>query len=298
MGTIFLFGAGASHGSDTHNTPPLGADLFEALRQFNPLGWGTITGDLAAAFRSDFETAFPSVAPHALAPLQRAMAAYFFEFRPCTSSLYFELARRIAGAKGWSGAACTLNYDLLLELSLLGASVLPVIGKPTSGSPRLELCLPHGCCHLFCNAAQADASGVSFHGHCVKTDGPVTRIVDPRQHRTRIEKDAFPPVMSYFEPKKDTTTGSSFIDEHRLRWHELAMSATTIVVVGVRVRPHDDHVWEPIASSAARVVYCAGSSGASEYRNWAATTRARRRDRVLAGSFREEFSAICTAAGL
>ena len=298
MGTIFLFGAGASHGSDTQNTPPLGADLFEALRQFNPPGWGTITGDLAAAFRRNFEAALPSVAPQALAPLQRAMAAYFFEFRPWTSGLYFELARRIAGAKGWLGAACTLNYDRLLELSLLAAGVQPFIGKPSVGSPSLELCLPHGCCHIFCEAAKASPTGVSFAAFNVQLNGPVTVIDDPKKHRTRIEQDAFPPVMSYFEPNKRTTAGASFIDQQRLRWRELAINATTIVVVGVRVRPHDTHVWEPIAGSAAGVVYCAGSSGASEYRSWAATTRARRRDRVLAGSFRAEFSAICAAAGL
>ena len=92
--TVFLFGAGASYGSDTQGTPPLGADLFEELRRFNPDAWGSISGDLAERFRSDFEEGMKSVPSRALAPLQRAMAAYFFDFKPRTSSLYVELVRR------------------------------------------------------------------------------------------------------------------------------------------------------------------------------------------------------------
>ena len=99
-GTVFLFGAGASYGSNIQGTPPLGAGLFEELRRFNPDAWGSISGDLATRFRSDFEEGMKSVAPHALASLQRAMAAYFFDFVPRASSLYVELARRIVRSSG------------------------------------------------------------------------------------------------------------------------------------------------------------------------------------------------------
>jgi len=215
--TVLLLGAGASYGSDAGNTPPLGAELFDELQRFNPEAWGTITGDLADHFRRDFEEAMKTVAPHNIAPLQRAMAAYFFEFMPLRMNLYFELAHRIARTEGWSGAACTLNYERLLELSLLGAGVQPYCGEPTPGRPGLELCLPHGCCHIFCEAAKGDAGAVSFNAFAVQTDGPVIVVQDPRQHRARIVQDAFPPVMSYFEPKKRTTAGHSFIERQRAR---------------------------------------------------------------------------------
>ncbi len=298
MGVVFLFGAGASYGSDTQSTPPLGGGLFDELRRFNTDAWGTITGNLADEFRRDFEEAMKTVAPYALAPLQRAMAAYFFEFTPRNSSLYFELARRIAGARDWSGAACTLNYERLLELSLIAAGVHPFVGQPPAVLPNMELCLPHGCCHIFCDAVRGTAHGVSFNGFGVQTNGPVTVIGNPLQHRDRVLHDAFPPVMSYFEPSKRTTAGRSFIDRQRARWRELATNATTLVIVGVRIRPHDNHVWAPIASAAARIVYCGGSSGASEYRAWAAIARAGRADRILGGYFRDEFPEICAEAGL
>jgi hypothetical protein len=170
------------------------------------------------------------------------------------------------------------------------------VGDAPNKGPAVELCLPHGCCHIFCDAVQGIASGVSFDGFNIQTDGPVSVIGDPREHRARVLQDAFPPVMSYFEPRKRTTAGHSFIEGQRQRWRSLAEQATTLIVVGVRVRPHDDHIWAPIASTSARVVYCGGSSGAAEYRAWATSARAHSKDNVLSGYFRDEFDAICAEA--
>ncbi len=55
MTTVILFGAGASYGSERIGMPPLGANLFEALRRFNPSGWGSIGEPFATKFREDFE---------------------------------------------------------------------------------------------------------------------------------------------------------------------------------------------------------------------------------------------------
>lgn len=298
MGTVFLFGAGASYGSDSQNTPPLGDRLFDELRRFNPGGWGAITGSLADQFQRDFEEAIKFIKPQALAPLQRAMAAYFFEFMPSNSSLYFKLAHQIARTKGWTGAVCTLNYERLLEISFKNAGLQLLTAQPAAGKAGVEICFPHGCCHFFCNSVKGSAGEVSFNGFRVQTDGPVIEIHDPNQHQLRIRQDAFPPVMSYFEPRKRTTAGCSFIQKQRGRWRELALGATTIVIVGLRVRPHDEHVWTTIAATSARIVYCGGRSGASEYRSWAATARSGRVDRILDGYFQDEFDSICGESGI
>src|SRR5437867_895964 len=195
MGDLFLFGAGASFGSDTSGTPPLGLRLFDELRKFNPDGWGRVAGDLAAAFRNDFEEGMKQVDPAALAPLQRAMAAYFFAFQPRLSNLYVRLAERIA-ARDWGGSVCSLNYDRLLEIALGARNLRPVIGQTTDPGRTLELCLPHGCCHIFCDAVRGAAGGIVFDALAIKTDGPVGVISDPAQHRLRLVTDAFPPVMS------------------------------------------------------------------------------------------------------
>ena len=66
---------------------------------------------------------------HGIAPLQRAMAAYFFQFVPRVQNFYVELARRVK-AQSWRGAWATLNYERLAELALGSQGVQPVVGGP------------------------------------------------------------------------------------------------------------------------------------------------------------------------
>jgi hypothetical protein len=80
-GTAFLFGAGASYGSDIQGVPPLGAGLFDELRRFNPDAWGLISGDLATLFRSDFEEGIKSIAPTCAGPPSARHGSIFFRIR-------------------------------------------------------------------------------------------------------------------------------------------------------------------------------------------------------------------------
>lgn len=298
MSVVFLFGAGASYGSDSVGRPPLGTGLFDALALFNPPGWGAIGGDLAAHFRRDFEAAFATVQPHAYGPLLRAMGGYFFQFTARPTNLYFHLAQRIANAHAWSTALCSLNYERLLEQSISAARIRPTVGNPSNQVAQLELCLPHGCCHLFCDSVKAVSGMVSFAGAQVQTNGPITVVSDPVQHRARITQDAMPPVMSYFEPSKRTTSGASFIEAQRARWAALAQSASTVVIVGVKVREHDRHIWDPVATTPATVVYSAGPTAALEFDDWARRRRVGMPSVALRGYFADEFDALRGHAGL
>ncbi len=297
MSPVFLFGAGASYGSDTSSTPPLGADLFKALVRFNPDGWGALSSSLQSSFNEDFELAMRSLQPHTIPPLQRAMAAFFFQFAPTPTNLYFNIAKRVK-EKNWGGAFCTLNYERLLEQSLLAAGVQPFVGAQPSTPHAVELCLPHGCCHLFCDSVVGNAGAVSFDAFNVCTDGPVSVITDAQNHRRRISNDAFPPVMSYFEPEKRTTAGASFISGQRARWEKLAITSSKIIIVGVRVREHDNHIWGPIAASMAPVVYCGGASDMEEFRNWSLARRAGSRSLYFDTYFRGSFERLCEEASL
>src|SRR5664280_2365479 len=226
----------------------MGVALFEALRGFNSPGWGALSASTADLFREDFERGMTWLArenPHAMPVLQRAMAAFFFNFVPTASNLYEELTRRIH-ARNWGGVIGTLNYERLLEISLLHRGVQPVVGQVAAGG-QVESCLPHGCCHIFCDGTRASSSGVSFSGVGVTFDGPVTVISNPADFQMRISSDAVPPVMSYFEPQKTTNAGASFIRGQRERWTKLAAEADVLAIVGVRCRPYDMHIWAPIA---------------------------------------------------
>ena len=297
MSPVFLFGAGASFGSDTKSTPPLGADLFKSLVRFNPDGWGALPSSLQSSFNEDFELAMRSLQPHTIPPLQRAMAAFFFQFSPTPTNLYINIAKRIKH-KNWKGALCTLNYERLLEHSLLAAGVQPYVGDQPSNLHTVELCLPHGCCHLFCDSAFGEAGAVSFDAFNVCTNGPISVIADAQLHRRRILSDAFPPVMSYFEPKKQTTAGAAFISWQRTRWEKLAQTSSKIIIVGVRVREHDSHIWGPIAASTAPVVYCGCPSDMQEFCNWSLARRSGSTSLILDTNFRGAFGSLCEEASL
>jgi hypothetical protein len=298
VATAFLFGAGASYGSDFVGTPPLGNALHAALATFDPMGWGNVGRHLAAEFSRDFERAMAAVPQHAIPPLQRAMAAYFFQFNPGPQNLYLDLARRIRQHSPWQGSLSTLNYDRLLELSLVAAGVNPFIGPMVNRPPEVEMCMPHGCCHLFCEGARGVASAVSFAAFNVEINGPISVIGDPAIHRARLQQDAFPPVMSYFEPNKKTTAGADFIRDQRARWAQIVHDATTIIVVGVAVRSHDRHIWDPIGTTKGRVVYCGGPLGGAEFDAWAAAQRGGKQHRTLYGYFRDEIQVIYGEAGI
>jgi len=187
---LIIFGAGASYGSDSNNIPPLGSDLFPSLQKFNPDGWGKIDGDLAKSFQSDFEAAMLLLNSHALPPLQRAMAAYFFQFQPTQNSIYYKLANLIS-QKLWEGALITLNYERLLEISLIVAGIQPFIGNAPGNNKSVELCIPHGTCHIFCQAVRGSAQGISFSGSNITTNGPVEVIADRQAFNNRIINGCF-----------------------------------------------------------------------------------------------------------
>jgi hypothetical protein len=293
---LIIFGAGASYGSDTIGTPPLGADLYNELARFNPDGWGKLPQDQSDLFRQDFENGMKNLSqrnPHALPPLQRAMAAFFFNYRPKNTNLYYLLAQKI-NTVNWNGALVTLNYERLLELSLIAAGIEPCIGNnPNSQRKHIELCLPHGCCHLFCESVRGAANNISFAGMNITTNGPIKVIGDADEFRQRITTDAFPPVMSYFEPSKKTTSGANFIDSQRNRFSELVDQSEIIAIIGLRVRPHDGHIWEPLVSTKGKLIYCSGPSSREEFKSWKEEKRKDKNDLILSSYFRDCFDEIC-----
>jgi len=290
---MVFFGAGASYASDNFGTPPIGSNLFDELVTFNKEGWGRIPSEFSKNFLNDFEEGMKILSKsHLISKLQRAMAAYFFNFYPQPTNLYRKLARRIKKSN-WNGALSSINYERLLELSLIEEGLRPIVGGSSKNVNEIELCLPHGCCHLFCESVNGMSNIVSFAGSNVKTEGPIKVISNPSEFQMRINKDAFPPVMSYFEPEKKTTSGVNFIKQQRVRFSEVVSNASIIVIVGVKVRPNDNHIWDPLAKTSAKLIYCSGLRSGQEFDNWKNKMRSDNQDITLNGYFNDCFEQIC-----
>jgi len=296
---LIIFGAGASKGSDSNGIPPMGNELFEELSSFNPDGWGKIPAELTSTLQQDFEKGMQEISEkHSsiMGPLQRAMAAYFFRFRTVQdSNLYVRLAKKINNSS-WDGALATLNYDLLLPCALNMQGISPVVGTETNEDSKIEVCMPHGCCHIFCSGVQATGN-ISFSGN-ISTEGDVEIISSPTKFQHKIQTEKFPPVMSYFIPSKFTTSGTNFIKGQRKRFEKLVAESSTIAIIGIQIRPHDQHVWNPISNSSAKIIYCSGSGGRS-FKNWNNENRKNVvQDIILNSYWNESFDEICTNIGL
>lgn len=302
---LILLGAGASYGagdasfgwddSPESRRPALGNNLFKELQIFDPTGWGLLETQLAAIFTDDFEKGMKELFesyPLKTPVLQRAMAGYFFGFRPLTSCLYVKLANRIKNSN-WNGSIATLNYERLLELSLRHVDLKPVCGEPTNMLlKKIEVCFPHGCCHIFCDSVKGVANGNSFSAPHVQTNGEIIVISDPNQFYTRIRDELFPPVMCYYDSKKQITSGANFINDQNQRLKELIHKASKIAIVGIRVRAHDEHIWEPLAKTDAQLIYCSGKDTA-EFDLWKNKNRKAQTDIIINKFFKESFAELC-----
>jgi len=293
MPDMIIFGAGASFGSDILNVPPLGSDLIEELISFQPHTWGKIESSLIRLLKEDFEKGMEKLSqkhPHLMAPLQRAMAEFFFRFAPGPDNLYRTLARRIRQS-GWDGVLATFNYDRLLELSLIFEGLQPVAGKPLTPN-HIEVCLPHGCCHLFCESVVDSAPAISFNGATAGTQGPVRPVLEPDEFIGHISNGRFLPVINYFESVKSTASGVNFINAQRNRFKEVVLSCSKIAIIGLKVRPRDKHIWGPLALTSAGLIYCSRETAAKRFKSWAKKWRLGR-DKVFDGTFDEHFDDIC-----
>ena len=264
---IVFFGAGASYGSSNASTPPLGPDLFPALQRHDPSSWGRLATPWPAEFSVDFEKAMATFIAVGLfaAPLQWAMADFFFKKFPIDeTNLYIRLLQDIAHSQQ-DVALVTINYDTLLFQAATGIVRLEIGATNRTGN-KLGLCLPHGSSVLKCESVRGTA-GVSFTGG-VTTSGNITLIKDANEFDHERNTNVFPPVMSYFEPNKFTVSGDNFIAGQRQLFSELMGGASRIAIIGVNVHPFDTHIWDPLKQTPAECFYLGGAAGAEKYRSW------------------------------
>lgn len=299
---VLVFGAGASFGSGEvkPKPPPMTDGLFTVMQRLFPAVCRGLSQECVDLLLDDFEAGMRMVGEvnsHMLPPLQRSMASFFFGFYPGENNLYRRIARKVIGVE-WSGAFVSFNYERLLEIALITEGLQPFVGQRPDGEKYVEICLPHGCCHIFCDSVRGAANVVSFAGFNVSTHGQVSVVVNPVEFNSRIRNDAFPPVMSYFELEKRTSSGVNFIEEQRKRYIDLISDAKTVIVIGLKVRQNDKHIWDAIAETKAKIVYCSGKVSGDEFANWANEKRAGKDNLIIRKYFDESFDLICGEVGL
>ena len=298
---LFIFGAGASYGSDVSDTPALGNSLFQKLQSNFPDSWGKLTQDISNIFNKDFENGMIYLSKnysHLLPPLQRAMAIYFFEIKLFSTNLYLKLMDKIYRSNR-DISLVTFNYERLLETAINHSNMIPCSGGSPRSENEIEVCYPHGCCHFFNKSIKATgAQNIIIKGPGIHTFGKIEAIMKPDEFYKRIHNDPFPPIMSYFEPSKDTLSGINFINSQRERYKCLILNAELITIIGLKVRESDKHIWYPLSCTDANISYCSGKEAGDEYKSWSKNFRKKKDDTIIYGYFSENFEEICSKMGI
>ena len=267
---LIIFGAGASYGSDpNNNTPPLGKNLFDALEIFDPVTWGSLNLTWKEKFREDFEPAMKELIDSGLfaAPFQWAMAEYCFtQFKACESNYCINILKAI-DPKLKEFTLASLNYDLLIQQSVLIVNIRIKIGSPVDNENQIRLILPHGSSMIYCEGVRG-GQGVSF-TRGVSTGGKPKLFRDYNHFVQEKTTNVFPPVMSYFEPNKFTVSCANFVKQERDVFKETVLNANKIAIIGMKIHRIDKHIWEPLAETNAEILYVSGQNAKKEFQKWA-----------------------------
>jgi hypothetical protein len=293
MKIVFLFGAGASKGAEEANiiTPPLGVSLFKELQIRYPDSWGKMNQD---SFSDDFEKGMSKLIkdqPAKINQLQRDMAAFFFEFQPTEDNLYLKMVLKIKPfLKNIS--FITLNYDQILMRCLRKASINYHFDiSPQVEQSKLEICFPHGCSHLWLDSFRGPPGSITYDPRLDAINGPVRAQDESEAFNDQITNNPLSPVISCFDIFKTTLTAKEFIQRQRDRTEQLIHNADLVLIIGVGVRKHDEHIWTPLGKTSAKLFYCSGSGGA-EFEAWAKESRIRSDEVIYPGYFSDHFDDI------
>jgi hypothetical protein len=289
----FVFGAGASYGSldCKPNTPPLGNDLFRAMRDGGFLSF--VTDECAEKF-SDFEVGmghFYKNYSHLVVRFLKEMSLFFLKYDLGHENLYLKIANQLAQSNK-RAVFMTTNYDLLIEKSLERAGLKYSYSFGES-SGQISLLKIHGSCNFI---SQNSVTGISFQ-FSPDWQKPIIKsnIVAELNLRKVMDfcfKSSLAPAIAMYSPEKTRLFDGEFVEEQYSSWTDSLSSCDKIFVVGLRVHLVDKHIWEPLAVTKSQIYYVGSQKDVFE--KWAHENN-RAGDVVVSGRFEEAIDEIVSS---
>lgn len=297
---MFLFGAGASHGSiDCYpSCPPLGCQLFDELRKAGGIA-ASINGKLADMFRQDFEEGMDEFFKQSARDIDtflRDMAKYFAQFVPGPRNVYSRLISALR-EDGREAVFSTISYDLLIEIAANQIGLLLTYAEGPLLPNNLRIFKIHGSCNFLPKVESWQLTGVKFMassqtGCLVESE---VRIASPREVIEFCEnRDSLAPAMAIYAPSKWTPFCANFVSQQRDWWQAEVERAELIFVIGAGVHERDSHIWEPLARSDGCLVYV--DPNPEGFYRWARDHNRRRVD-VIAKTFADAVPLILQYVG-
>jgi hypothetical protein len=275
MVAVVLLGAGASYGSGDATygktvpcTPPLGNDLFAALEQQVGGVAAALPDALKAAFRANFEGGMAEYYEHSkgnIMRFQRELAQYLAQFRPGPSNVYVQLVEALGVHRV---IYCSLNYDLLFELSAARLGLSCVYGVE-SKAKHARLLKPHGSCNFWPDIPVGVLRGVTFEGNSrADIQAPVRSMSQDETLRRCALEDSVAPAIAMYAQGKAVKICPDYVERQQALWRESILRAKKVFVTGVRLNRSDVHIWEVLAECRAAVTYFGFESDRHAFFEW------------------------------
>lgn len=269
MTRLILLGAGASFGSVDAEpyTPPLGDDLFAALEARGGQA-ATLPEDLKAKFREGFEigmAAFDEKFNGNVMRFQRELAHYLAQFAPGPNSIYLKLIRAVNPQRV---IFCSLNYDLLFELSA-AALHLGTNYSSEKLARSVRLLKIHGSSNFWPNLEGTQMHGCTFSGNGVDIEAPVRPLSQQDTIQQCLTQDSLAPAIAMYAEGKKKKVCPSYINDQQTQWTTAVSVATKVAIIGTRIYLPDKHIWTALSASRASVYYYGASEkDRAEFEDW------------------------------
>jgi hypothetical protein len=196
---------------------------------------------------------------------QRELAHYLAEFTPGPNNLYIRLIKEINSNRV---IFCSLNYDLLFELSA-GKLNRDFIYSSKKHSNAISLLKPHGSSNFWPATGNNRFINCSFKGNNVDYKGQVTILNQAETIQRCVTDDSFAPAIAIYAEGKKIKVSPDFINDQQKQWVEIVRNARRVCIIGTRIYPPDAHIWDTLAASKADIYYYgAVESDRIEFEEW------------------------------
>lgn len=269
MEYMVLLGAGASYGSGdvTPYPPPLGKDLFSRLEEFGGVA-SSLPYELKLKFKENFEIGMAEYYKWSkgfIRDFQRELGLYLSLFTPGHENTYIRLIKSLDYKKT---TYCSLNYDLLFELSAAQAG-LGIIYDNKYKEGFVKLLKIHGSSNFWPNflgnTVVIQSIGASHHSDI---DAPIVSLSRPESIKRSQSMTGDYPAMAMYAEGKKVKVGPRYITHLQNIWVDSLKTASYIFIIGVRVHQVDTHIWQEIANSNTSVYYFGFQPDEEEFIDW------------------------------
>lgn len=271
----FLMGAGASFAS-VDTSPfrvPLGAQLFDSLeKNLNSFLLGDLDDSIKNEFRKDFEKGMQLFFDQGINPtwLQCELATYFLKFCIGDANIYLKLIDVLENNKSIYSFSTT-NYELLIEQSLDKKGKRPYYGIDvrSENSNLVSILKIHGSANFIADADLSTTliAGGTFPPRASIATYPAKAAMPDEAFHFASGNNGFAPSLAMYAKGKNVLHAPGVVELQLDLWRlKLKHQCKMLVIVGLRVIEHDNHIWDFLASEIDIPILYIGDQ--NEFQEW------------------------------